>query len=257
MIDFERTFDNAAAGYDRIRPVYPEELYRDIFRYRNVDKKSSVLEIGVGTGKATRPFLDTCCRFTGIEPGENLAAAATEKYRHYSNFSLYVQTLQEYVCPPEAFDLIYAATAFHWIPEEYGYKRVFELLKSGGAFARFAYHAGPDMKRPELAEEIQVLYERYMPQPRKPAAFSADNARALSGIAEKYGFVNTEYKLYRTTKDFSADEYLQLLHTYPNHMALDVESREGLFQGIHSAIIRNGGVMTVYYTMDLELAMKP
>ena len=47
-----------------------------------------------------------------------------------------------------------------------------------------------------------------------------------------------------------------LLRTYPDHMSLEPQSREGLFHGIYDAIERHGGVMTVYYTVDLELARK-
>ena len=71
-----------------------------------------------------------------------------------------------------------------------------------------------------------------------------------------YGFRDTAYKLYHTTKDFTADEYMALLRTYPDHMRLDPEDRKQLFAGIYHAIERNGGTMTVYYTMDLELARK-
>ena len=50
---------------------------------------------------------------------------------------------------------------------------------------------------------------------------------------------------------------MALLRTYPDHMSLEEDSRGKLFDGIHSAITQNGGTITVYYTMDLELAEKP
>jgi len=256
MIDFERTFDNTAVGYDRSRPAYPEELYQDIFEYRKIDAKSNVFEIGLGTGKATAPILETGCRLIGIEPGEHLADLAKEKLKGYRNFSLYTNTLQDYVCPPESFDFIYSATAFHWIPEEYGYKRVYELLKSGGVFARFAYHAGPDKERKILTDEIQKLYALYLNATQSPKQFAEEEARKLAELAGRYGFVDLKCRLYESTKDFTADEYMELLRTYPNHMALEPHAREKLFKGIHTAINKHGGVITVYYTMDLELARK-
>lgn len=256
MIDFERTFDNTAVGYDRSRPVYPEELYQDIFEYRKIDTQSNVLEIGLGTGKATKPILETGCRLVGIEPGENLANLAKEKFKSYYNFSLYTNTLQDYTCPPESFDFIYSATAFHWIPEEYGYKRVYELLKSGGVFARFAYHAGPDKERKMLTDEIQRLYGLYLHTTQVPKEFAEEDARKTAEIAGRYGFIDLKYRLYELAKDFTADEYMELLRTYPNHMALEPCARKKLFKGIHSAINNHGGIITVYYTIDLELAKK-
>ena len=256
MSTFEKTFNNSAIDYDNSRPFYVKELYNDIFEYIPLNAQSNVLEIGLGTGKATLPILETKCRLTGIEPGEDLVNLAKARYKNYPNFTIRTQTLQDYVCDDELFDFIYAATAFHWIPEEYGYKRVYQLLKSGGAFARFAYHAGSDKGRRELTDEIQALYAKYMNRTGTPKEFGEADAEKLAQIAAKYGFVQEKYKLYHTTKDFTADEYMKLLKTYPDHMRLEETGRKKLFDGIHSAIENNGGVMTVYYTMDLELAKK-
>lgn len=257
MAEFQRTFDNAAADYEKSRPLYVEELYDDIFKYQPLHGESRVLEIGMGTGKATEPILATGCQLTGIEPGENLIQLVREKLGKYPNLTIFNGTLQEYSCASESFDLIYAATAFHWIPEEYGYQRVYELLKKGGTFARFAYHAGPDHSRPELAREIQALYRKYMDRSEAPKEFDLEAARQLAQVAERYGFIDVDYKLYHMTKDFTADEYMELLRTYSDHMAMEETSRQQLFEGIHAAIQKHGGAVTVYYTIDLELARKP
>ncbi|MCM1098768.1 MAG: methyltransferase domain-containing protein [Ruminococcus flavefaciens] len=256
MKNFEKTFDTTATDYDKIRPTYVKEIYEDIFHCKQINQDSHVLEIGMGTGKATQPILDTHCHFVGIEPGENLAALAKEKLRKYANFSCYNLTLQDYICADNSFDLVYAATAFHWIPEEYGYRRVYNLLKSGGVFARFAYHAGADKGRRELTDEIQELYRKYMDQENPPAPFSDADAKRLADKALAYGFVDVKHMLYHTTKDFTAAEYISLLKTYPDHMKLKSAVREKLFEGIFHAIADNGGIMTVYYTMALELAIK-
>lgn len=253
---FEKTFDNATNEYDKSRPMYVKELYDDIFQYKQIGSNSNVLEIGIGTGKAAGPILEKGCHLDAIEPGEHLAAFAKERFKEYNNFKVFNQTLQDYVCPGESYDLIYAATAFHWIPEEYGYKRVYELLKQGGVFARFAYHAGADKSRESFTAEIQALYQKYMNSSGSPKEYTAEDAKELADIAKKYGFTDTEYKLYHWTKDFTADEYVELLKTYPNHMAIAPENREKLFEGIRAAINKNGGVHTVYYTMDLQLARK-
>ena len=256
MTAFEKTFDSAALEYDKSRPTYRKEIYEDILQYEPINSDSNVLEIGVGTGKASRPILDTQCHFIGIEPGEQLAGLARNRYQAYENFSLFPQTFQDFVTS-ELFDLIYAATAFHWIPEDYGYNRVFNLLKPGGAFARFAYHAGSDQGRRALTDEIQELYRKYMHPESRPAGFSNADAQKLAERALAYGFVDVKHTLYHTAKDFTADEYMALLRTYPDHMKIETSDRKKLFEGIHSAINKHGGIMTVYYAMDLELARKP
>ena len=256
MQTFETTFDAATDAYDKIRPSYVNELYDDIFKYKEIDAESSVLEIGIGTGKATGPILDRKCQLIALEPGANLTAFVKDKFKIYSNFQVHNQMFQEYECPEESFDFIYAATTFHWIPEEYGYKRVYELLKHGGAFARFRYYAGADKTREALTAEIQELYKTYTHSTRSPKEYGEEDAKKLADVAIKYGFADTQYKLYHWRKDFTADEYLQLLSTYPDHMKLKEENRQKLFQGIHAAIQRHGGIHTVHYTMDLQLARK-
>ena len=87
-IRFEKTFDNTAAAYDKVRPAYPPAIFDDIFHYKPLEKESRVLEIGMGTGIASKPFLDTGCRFVGLEPGRNLAELAKRKFRNYDNVSV-------------------------------------------------------------------------------------------------------------------------------------------------------------------------
>lgn len=253
---FEKTFDNAANDYDRVRPDYVDDIYHRIFRYQPVTAESSVLEIGMGSGRASGPFLGTGCTLTGLEPGEHLAAIAAARHQNYPKLTIHTETFQDYECPEECYDLIYAATAFHWIPEEYGYSKVFRLLKKGGAFARFAYHAGPDLSRPALAADIQKVYDLYMPQSSAPGMFGAENAAALAQLAEKYGFHDTTWHLCHTTKDFTTEEYRMLLGTYSTHMRLPEPSRKQLFDGICQTIERHGGIITIHYVMDLELARK-
>lgn len=257
MTEFEKTFEEAAADYEKSRPLYAKTLFEHIFRYKPIDSASKVLEIGIGTGKATLPFLETGCDLSAIEPGEQLAFYAARNYAAYDHFSLHRQTFQEFACPPESFDLIYSATAFHWIPQEYGYRRVYELLKKGGAFARFAYHAGADKERHALTAEIRSLYQAYMDESGGAREYGEEDASALAQLAETYGFVDTTYRLFGMTKGFTADAYMELLRTYSDHRKLEQTKRELLFNGIHRAIQKHGGVMTVHYTVDLQLARKP
>jgi hypothetical protein len=53
------------------------------------------------------------------------------------------------------------------------------------------------------------------------------------------------------------EEYPALLRTYPDHMALPEQKREGLLTGIANAIQRHAGTLTVFYTVDMELVQKP
>lgn len=256
MSGLESTFNTVAAEYDRWRPTYPQALYEDIFAACSIGKGSHALEIGIGTGQATRPILDAGCTVTAIEHGEVMAAFSEEKFRAYP-FSVKIGRFEEFSAPAESFDLIYAATAFHWIPEEIGYRRVYDLLQPGGVFARFANRPGPDTAHPGLHEEIQEVYAEFMPRSGKKVWFHEEKAAEIAAIPQKYGFTGCTYRLYRRTRDFTAAEYVRLLGTYSDHIALGEEKLHRFNAGIEAAINRHGGIITINDIVDLELAQKP
>lgn len=84
---------------------------------------------------------------------------------------------EDYECENGSCDLIYSASAFHWIPEEIGYSKVFDMLRSGGVFARFANHPYKDKGREELWQEIQKLYAIYMPGVPAPNEYTEEDAK--------------------------------------------------------------------------------
>ena len=252
------TFNTQAELYEKMRPGYVQQLYNDIFRLIPIDENSQVVEIGIGGGQATKPVLETGCRLTAIESGDQLAEVCRKKFRDHPNFSVITSKFEDCPWPSNTCDLIFAASSFHWIPEEIGYPKVFDMLKSGGVFARFANHPYRDKGRETLYQDIQKLYAVYMPGSKPPAAeFSEAEARSRAEIAAAYGFVNIRWKLYHRTRHFSAREYIRLLGTYSDHIALEESQRKKFFSEIESAINDHGGQITLYDTIDLELAQKP
>lgn len=160
----EWTFHTVAEEYNRWRPGYVPELYQDLFAYKPLNKSSSALEIGIGTGQATAPVLETGCALTAVELGDSLAEIARRKFSRYPRFTVIHTAFQAYARPDESFDLIYAAGSFHWIPEEIGYPKVYRMLKRGGAFARFAVHPYYRKGNEPMYTDIQKVYAAYMPR---------------------------------------------------------------------------------------------
>ncbi|MCI8623943.1 MAG: class I SAM-dependent methyltransferase [Provencibacterium sp.] len=253
----EWTFDTVAPIYAKLRPGYVKELYQRIFDFIPIRGSSNVLEVGIGGAQATLPILQTGCRLTAVEYGAHFSELCREKFKDYRNFSVITGRFEEVGFDSGAYDLIFSASAFHWIPEEIGYSKVFSLLKSGGAFARFANHPFVDKGRKELSDEIQKLYAIYMPSASKPAEYTEEMAKARAEIARRYGFEDIQWELYHRTRTFSAAEYITLLGTYSDHIALEEQKRTEFFSKIEQAINRYGGEITLYDTIDLQLARKP
>lgn len=253
----ETTFNTVCSEYDRWRPAYVEELYYDIFAAKEINQTSNVLEVGIGTGQATLPILETGCALTAIELGDKLAEYSKQKFSSFEKFHIKKMAFQDFKCSPNSFDLVYSASAFHWIPEEIGYTKVFNMLKSGGVFARFANHPYKDKKRNEIHIVFEKIYAKYMPGSLAGDEYNEVNAENRAYIAQKYGFKDISYKLYHRTRTFTADEYTLLLGTYSDHIAIEQRTRMKFFEEIRQAIYDNGGLITLYDTIDLQLSKKP
>lgn len=258
----EWTFDTVAVRYEKLRPGYPEELYKMIFDYITIDDLSRVVEVGIGGGQATLPVLQTGCTLTAIECGKNFSKLREEKFKEYKNFSVITEKFENVSFQSSKYDLVYSASAFHWVPEEIGYSKVFEMLKSGGVFARFANHPHRDKSNILLSNEIDKIYSKYYygyygKDVEVVKEYSEAQAIQRAQIAEKYGFIDIKHALFYRTRTFSAKEYIELLGTYSDHIAIEEHIRTEFFSKIEEAINQYGGYFTLYDTIDLQLARKP
>ena len=254
------TFDTVADTYEKLRPGYVDELYQTIFNYTPINNTTRVIEIGIGSGQATLPFLKTGCELIAVDYGENFCEICREKFKSYPNFSAVSGRFEDVELNGE-YDLVYSASAFHWIPKEIGYKKVFDILKDGGVFARFANHPYRDKSNPALTEEIDRIYAEYYykyynKEPEMPVEYNEEQAKIRAEIALKYGFTDIQYKLFYRTRTFTAKEYIMLLGTYSDHIAIEEKIRTEFFSKIEDAINRHGGEITIYDTIDLQLARK-
>lgn len=192
----EWTFDTVASEYEKLRPGYPDDLFKAIFDYVPSAKSCFAVEVGIGGGQATEPVLKAGCTVTAVEMGERVSAICREKFKEYPSFSVVTGRFEDIEFSQDTCDLVYSASAFHWIPEEIGYTKVFAMLKHGGAFARFANHPSYDRSRPKLFEDIQSLYATYMNYTAPPAEYGIENARQRAKVALKYGFEDIRYFLF-------------------------------------------------------------
>jgi len=261
-------FDEIVISYDRIRWGYPDELYADIIRYTGPGKGKKALEIGAGTGKAAAPFLDSGYEVTAVEMSRNMAGFLLEKFKGCNNFDVITSTFEDASLNDENYDLIYAASSFHWVDPETGCPKVFRLLKKGGVFALFRSNPVP-AEGEKLYEEIQKVYEKYYytyyiskERPVKKSRddyFRPDETRKRFGFdcLERFGFSEVVMKLYDASRTYSADEYIELLDTFSDHRSLPTDLREALYEGVKEVILRHGGYHRVDYVFQLYMGKKP
>ena len=84
----EWAFDTVAKTYEKLRPGYPDGLYRMLLDYASINESSCAVEVGIGGGQATLPILKTGCNVTAVECGENFSKICEKKFEGYENFTM-------------------------------------------------------------------------------------------------------------------------------------------------------------------------
>ena len=156
-----QTFDEVALLYNDARPCYPDELISTLIAVTNLHKASTLLEIGPGTGQATKPLAKQGFNITCIELGAALAEVAKYELQDYKNVKILVDAFEETTLQTESFDLVFAATAFHWIDPELKYLKTHRILKDNGNLAIIHTNHISDEKGDIFFKVSQPIYDRY------------------------------------------------------------------------------------------------
>jgi SAM-dependent methyltransferase len=155
-------FSSDVTNYDTGRPPYPDRVYELLRQVCGLGPGTRVLEIGPGTGQATGALLDIGASVTAVELGAEMAAALEAKYLSRT-LSVVVGAFEEVALDPEWYDLIVAATSFHWVPPETGLPRCADLLCPGGWLALWwTYFGDPDRPDP-FREAVTPIFEELAP----------------------------------------------------------------------------------------------
>ena len=143
------SFGAVAQAYERFRPGYPVELFELVTAYAGRPVRTA-LEIGAGTGKATRLFARPGIAVTATDPD---AAMLAELRKHVPADVNTVRSAFEDLRLGERYGLVYAAAAMHWTDPEGRWPRVAALLEPGGVFASFGGPMRPSDPAVEAAVE--------------------------------------------------------------------------------------------------------
>lgn len=251
------TFNEQAKRYDDLRPIYPDTMYTDLIHYANLNESSNLLEIGIGTGQATKPLLDKNYTITAIEIGDKLAKYTQNKYSDYNNLTVITSDFES-VQLKEKYNLIYSASAFHWIDPDLGVSKVYDLLEEHGVFSYISITPFPHHISYPLFEDLQQVYKEYGKYfGNKVIEATVNNLQKMvtskikyrTDLLSKYNFNNIQSNTYTYQKDFTSESYIELISTYSDHASIPDEDRYPFFDKIKQKIELHGGIMSLEYTV--------
>jgi len=252
------TFDTAAELYDQARPEYPEALYADLVSLARLQAGSRLLEIGCGTGKGTLPLLRRGYDVFCVELGGELAHRARIYFGEYQT-DIHVGSFESWDAVDEQFDLVYAATAWHWIDPAVRYRKAHAVLATGGHLAFWsATHAFPDGFDPFFTE-IQAAYdaigETHGGDWPPPVPEEAPDHVAEIRDSGLFRDVQVRRHVWETT--YTAQQYIALLDTFSNHIAMERAKREYLHDEVRRRLAsRPDGRLRRHWLAVLHVARR-
>jgi SAM-dependent methyltransferase len=251
------SFDQEARLYHSIRPSYPEAVFDDLVRSTNLPAKAQIVEIGPGTGQATQSLAERGYRVTAIEIGTTLAEIARRQLQQFPHVTIINDAFEHVDLSGQSFDLVLAATSFHWIKPGVQFLKPHQLLKSNGHLAIVHTHHISDNDGDLFFHASQPIYRKYFPKSNKPNSALPAQQEIKPGKLDNTLFELSCFQTYPVRIIYTAKEYTQLLNTYSPTLQLPSEKRNAFLSEIQFLIeTAFDNRLQKYFAISLTVARK-
>ena len=240
-------FGEVADQYDRARPSYPDALFDTVIAHGALASGDAALEVGAGTGKATRGFLARGLRVHALEPSPGMATVLRGH-----GVDVEESTFEAWPLRDGAFRVVYAAQAWHWVQSDDRYEKAAAALASGGTLALF-WNRGREWDGP-LGTDNDAAYSEHAPTLTGGGHWRLD--RHLDELAVVPAFEGVTKRVITWEQRYSTDEWVTLLGTHSDHRILPEAQRTRLHAAVGDVIDRHGGFVDVTYDTLLYLATR-
>ena len=251
-----KLFDEEAERYDRCRPTYPGALIDDLLG--SAAERLDVLDVGCGTGIASRMMAERGARVLGVEPAPRMAEIAR---RH--GIDVEISAFEDWQPAGRTFDRVTSAQAWHWLDLLVATTKAASVLRPGGRLG-LIWNCGspPD----DLADALGEVYACALPD-RVHTVFRGygvnrstdgrpNSPSELAAIAAVRDFDVPTETWFPWTQTYQRDEWLEQLPSRSDHTALEPVVQQRLFEGIGAAIDDFGGSFVMYFETVLIAATR-
>jgi SAM-dependent methyltransferase len=259
-------FDEVAEDYDEFRQGYPAEIVDTAIERGHLAPGARALEVGCGTGKLTEALVARGLRVDAVDPAPRMIELARRRVGDSVNVTFYVGRFEEVALPDEAFDALFAATAFHWLDSRVSWRKAASHLKSGALLALLTHTSVPHEQSREVDEGFRALLNQYAPavawQPPRDLGTLLTGARERSSNAsevwdwimgdgrhhlaskEAAGFFEAvQITAHETDVELTADELISHFRTTSLYFQIDPADREAFEDDDRRRIDAAGGTV--------------
>lgn len=225
------SFARGASDYERLRPEFPARLFDDLCERAGRRLAGRILEIGAGTGLATRPLARRGAAIEVVEPSADMLRVLGERLRAEGladRVTLRQATFED-VDDASRYDVVVAAQSFHWADPGTRWTRLASLLGSDGVAFLFWNGWKLDGTRHD-GEAVRAVYAAH----GGGLGSDLDDHRSTVGWAEREieahpGLALTDSERYRWDHSLPVEDYLALLSTTSQYATAPADLRDRLF----------------------------
>ena len=229
--DLRLSFNEAVDFYDEVRPSYPAALFDDLFRL--LPSEPNILEVGPGTGQATKDLIARGASVQAIEIGPAMAARLRSNIDS-DRLTVSIGDFETVDIPPASADALFAATAYHWISPTAQTSRPATILRPGGHVAIVDLVQVDSPSDLGFFAAAQPIYELYGQGHFGPPAPTRDHVDPpiRGALAADARFRDVALRRYDWDQSYNAAEYRKLMLSYSGTQAMDGKNRAGLLDDI-------------------------
>ena len=233
-------FEHMADDYGSARPSYPGALFEVLKAEGVTGPGLKVLDVGAGSGEATRELVAAGSQVVALEPGHDLAALLE---RDAPEASVVRSRLEDVHLPDSAFDSAVAATSMHWVDLSIGLPVLYAALRPGGALAVFRNIFGDVTRRSEFRDRVDQIVSRRHGGGGEPPA---ETRPSMSELQAGGFFVAARSELWKWDIELTTTQVTALFRTFSNWNGAEVEE-------VAAAADACGGRVTEHYQSVLHL----
>lgn len=204
------------ALYDAVRPQYPEELLAQCSDVLAITPSTRILEIGAGTGIATRPLLMQGSVIDALEPDRKFAAFLAQRTSS-SRLSVHAVSLEQWIPSTPAHHVV-AANSWHWLNADTARSALQNVVQPDGLLAVLEYHhcSGGNM---DAFEAIHCPLNCKSPGRNTSIRSAQEIINDICAQWQHYHPVLPPTAV-EVAIPYTAEAYCNLIATYPDILAL-------------------------------------
>lgn len=254
-------YGSIADAYNRVRPRYAPEILARVVDLAQLPANAHLLELGCGPGIATVPFAQLGFSLVSLEPNPEAFLLALQNCAPYPQVTIQNRTFEEWELERDRFDAVLAATAWHWFSPEIAYSKAAATLKEQGKLI-LLWNTAPQ-PTPEIYSALAEVYQRLAPALSstacyEPRATQQEHLRNFSqDILTSGHFCNLIYEDATYSITYEIEDYLALLSTLSQYIALEPLMRNQLLEGLRTQLTKIcGDRIPLSYLCAFHLAQK-